>query len=434
MSDTIIKVDGISKEYRIGGTKVAGGNLRESVVNFCREQAETLKSILSGAAPDSGTEKFWALDDVSFEVKEGEVVGIIGRNGAGKSTLLKILSRITEPTRGWALMNGRVGSLLEVGTGFHQALSGRENIFLSGAILGMARSEIKKKFDEIVDFAGIDKFIDTPVKRYSSGMQVRLGFAVAAHLEPEILIIDEVLAVGDVAFQRKCLGKMDEVSKSGRTVLFVSHNMPAVRSLCTRSILLEEGKLVYDGSSDTCIDKYMERNISMRRDGDLSFFRRDRITDATNAFMKNIRVTGGQRVDEHLPSFTSGEDVEIVMEYEVRRPVRGASLTLNLNKLEGDKVSVIYTGDKDLAVDMEPGTSEVKCRIKGLPLTPGLYQMNFGLNESGSKGRATDYLVGVPLFEISEVPETGGNFPHRPWGAVQWSDVEWVMPCDVEGR
>ena len=212
----------------------------------------------SSAESDRGTaDEFWALKDVSFEVQPGEVIGIIGRNGAGKSTLLKVLSRITEPSEGWIEMRGRVGSLLEVGTGFHPELTGRENIYLNGAILGMSRREIARKFDEIIAFAEIEKFLDTPVKRYSSGMFVRLAFAVASHLEPEILIVDEVLAVGDAAFQKKCLGKMDKVSRTGRTVLFVSHNMAAIKALCHRAILFDAGRVDHDGCVDDAVNRYL---------------------------------------------------------------------------------------------------------------------------------------------------------------------------------
>ncbi|RME47458.1 MAG: ABC transporter ATP-binding protein, partial [Chloroflexi bacterium] len=253
MSDIAIRVEHLSKRYRIGQLHRPHDTLRDSIADFGLRIADWLsrranpKSKIQNSKSD---DTIWALRDVSFEVKRGEVVGIIGRNGAGKSTLLKILSRITEPTSGRAEIHGRVGSLLEVGTGFHPELTGRENIYLNGAILGMRKREIDRKFDEIVAFAEIEKFIDTPVKRYSSGMYVRLAFAVAAHLEPEILLVDEVLAVGDAAFQKKCLGKMGDVAKEGRTVLFVSHNMAAITSLCQRAIWLEEGKIKEDGSAE----------------------------------------------------------------------------------------------------------------------------------------------------------------------------------------
>ncbi|MEP7236274.1 MAG: ABC transporter ATP-binding protein [Ferruginibacter sp.] len=269
MTDTIIKVENLGKSYLIGHERTQGYvALRDVLAQKTKGAFRGVKNMLTGNQLISGTdiEEFWALKDINFEIKKGDAVGIIGRNGAGKSTLLKILSRITDPTTGRIELDGRVASLLEVGTGFHPELSGRENIFLNGAILGMSRSEIKSKFDEIVDFSGIEKFLDTPVKRYSSGMYVRLAFAVAAHLEPEILVVDEVLAVGDADFQKKCLGKMDDVAKKeGRTVLFVSHNMGAIESLCSTAILLENGKLKYTGDVKETIRNYFVASNVQRR-------------------------------------------------------------------------------------------------------------------------------------------------------------------------
>jgi lipopolysaccharide transport system ATP-binding protein len=253
----IIKVENLSKQYIIGGKQEAYSTFRESLVNTVRLPLNALKR----RNKENGDNRFWALKDINFEVMPGEVVGIIGRNGAGKSTLLKILSRITEPTSGKIELYGRIGSLLEVGTGFHPELTGRENIFLNGAIMGMKREEIAKKFDEIVDFAEIEEFLDTPVKRYSSGMYMRLAFAVAANLEPEVLVVDEVLAVGDAEFQKKCLGKMKSVSdKEGRTVLFVSHNMTAVQSLCAKAILLRDGSIIENGATQDVVDVYNSKN------------------------------------------------------------------------------------------------------------------------------------------------------------------------------
>ena len=237
MNNTAIKVEGLGKKYNIG--KSRSGDLRETIGNFFRKKSEEGKSQSNGSTHEN---EFWALKDVSFEIPQGEALGVIGRNGAGKSTLLKILSKITRPTTGRVELNGRVSSLLEVGTGFHSELTGRENVYLNGTILGMKRKEVKTKFDKIIDFSGVEKFIDTPIKHYSSGMKVRLAFSVAAHLEPEILLIDEVLAVGDVEFQKKCIGKMEDVTKEGRTVIFISHNMEAVSKLCTRALVLNNGR------------------------------------------------------------------------------------------------------------------------------------------------------------------------------------------------
>src|SRR5688500_2508633 len=259
--DPVIQCDGLGKSYLIGhqGTRERYTALRDVFVRQARGVWQATQRALRGQMGVEGDEieKFWALRDVSFEVQQGDVVGVIGRNGAGKSTLLKILSRITEPTGGRVTLRGRVASLLEVGTGFHPELTGRENIYLNGAILGMHRAEIKRKFDEIVCFAEIGRFLDTPVKRYSSGMYVKLAFAVAAHLDPEILIVDEVLAVGDAQFQKKCIGKMQDVSAGGRTVLFVSHNMAAVSSLTSRGIVLDAGRLVFDGTTAAAIETYI---------------------------------------------------------------------------------------------------------------------------------------------------------------------------------
>jgi lipopolysaccharide transport system ATP-binding protein len=246
---TVIRAEGLAKQYRLGEHQAAYGTLRESLAHAGRR--------LTGREHRAGAERVWALRDVTFDVQQGEVLGIVGRNGAGKSTLLKVLTRITSPSAGRVEIRGRVGSLLEVGTGFHPELTGRENIFLNGSILGMKRREIQQKLDEIIEFSGIDRFIDTPVKRYSSGMYVRLAFAVAAHLEPEILLVDEVLAVGDAEFQQRCLGRMEDMSGSGRTVLFVSHNMQAINQLCDRAILLESGSVVADGPASDVVTQYL---------------------------------------------------------------------------------------------------------------------------------------------------------------------------------
>jgi lipopolysaccharide transport system ATP-binding protein len=260
--DVVIRAEGLGKKYIIGHQSAErSSTLRDAIVRSARNWGRSFRDLTRGAASIAGdeTEEFWALKDVSFEIKRGDVVGVIGRNGAGKSTLLKVLSRITEPSEGRVEIKGRIASLLEVGTGFHPELSGRENIYLNGAILGMGQAEIKRKFDEIVDFAEIEKFLDTPVKRYSSGMYVRLAFAVAAHLEPEILIVDEVLAVGDAEFQKKCLGKMQDVAGHGRTVIFVSHNMAAVERLCRTGLLLRNGSLVQAAKTEEVIGLYQKQ-------------------------------------------------------------------------------------------------------------------------------------------------------------------------------
>jgi lipopolysaccharide transport system ATP-binding protein len=332
----IIRVEGIAKRYRLGAEQNAYATLRESLTGAFRKPLRRLRG------RESAGETLWALRDVSFEVAPGEVVGIIGRNGAGKSTLLKILSRITEPTHGRAELYGRVGSLLEVGTGFHPELTGRENIFLNGAILGMGRAEIVQKFDEIVAFAEVSRFIDTPVKRYSSGMYVRLAFAVAAYLEPEILLVDEVLAVGDASFQRKCLDKMREVGRHGRTVLFVSHNMPAVTRLCERTILLDEGGVVEDGPSHQVMGSYLRSGLdttAMREWADLT---KAPGNDIVRLRAVRVRTEDGRvadAVDIRCP-------VGVEMEFEVLEA--GHLLVPNYHFSNEEGATVFVASDPDL--------------------------------------------------------------------------------------
>src|SRR6267142_2829064 len=295
MNDIAIHVEGLSKRYRIGGPQERYRTLRATLTDTATAPWRALRSTFRprGRQHSNGNNAFWALKDVSFEIKRAEVVGVIGRNGAGKSTLLKILSRITEPTAGYADIHGRVSSLLEVGTGFHLELTGRENIYLNGAILGMRRNEIERKFDEIVDFAEVDKFIDTPVKHYSSGMHLRLAFAVAAHLEPDILLVDEVLAVGDIAFQKKCIGKMEDVAAHGRTVLFVSHNLGAVKELCQSGMVLNNGKLDFYGPVVEGLNRYSQSLAEDAGDAPVSDtgWRHVRINGQINSL--NTSVVGG---------------------------------------------------------------------------------------------------------------------------------------------
>lgn len=332
----IIKVDKIAKEYNIGANLASYQTLRDTIVDAVRAPFKR-----QGNRVDSNSSRIWALKGVSFEVARGEVVGIIGRNGAGKSTLLKILSRITKPTAGRVELYGRVGSLLEVGTGFHPELTGRENIFLNGVIMGMKREEIERKFDEIVNFAEVSRFLDTPVKRYSSGMYVRLAFAVAAHLEPEILIVDEVLAVGDAGFQRKCLDKMRDVSQHGRTVLFVSHNMPAITRLCRRSILLDEGKVLKDGPSHQVVSAYLRSGLGT------TAFREwtDREKAPGNDIARLVSVRIRNKGNETSEAADIRKPIGIEMEYEVLRP--GMVLTPNYHLFNEEGVNVFIAADHD---------------------------------------------------------------------------------------
>jgi lipopolysaccharide transport system ATP-binding protein len=309
MSEIAVKIDRVSKRYRLGTMDGVPDTFASALTALIKAPVNNYRRLRRLTHFQEGTEAedvLWALREVSFEVGEGEVIGIVGRNGAGKSTLLKILSRITEPTTGRIEIHGRVSSLLEVGTGFHPELSGRENVYLNGTILGMRKKEIDQKFEEIVEFSGIKKFIDTPIKRYSSGMKVRLAFSVAAHLEPEILIIDEVLAVGDADFQKKCLGKMEHVGRHGRTVFFVSHNMPAVSRLCSRAILLEQGKVVADGSPNEIINRYLNAGIG---------------TNASRLWRDPESAPGG-KIARLLAVRVLTEDGELAESVEVTKPIR----------------------------------------------------------------------------------------------------------------
>jgi lipopolysaccharide transport system ATP-binding protein len=346
MSDTVIKVSSLSKLYKIG-KREEYHTLRDSIARSFFNSFRFLKSPKPDTQ-DLTPNSIWALKDVSFEIKRGEVVGIIGRNGAGKSTLLKILSRITEPTEGYAEIRGRVGSLLEVGTGFHPELSGRENIYLNGAILGMKKAEIERKFDEIVAFAEVEKFIDTPVKHYSSGMYVRLAFAVAAHLEPEILLVDEVLAVGDARFQRKCLDKMQDVGRQGRTVLFVSHNMPAVTRLCPRTILLDSGEVLRDGPSYKIVSAYLGSGLgttAVREWPDLS---KAPGNDIVRLCSVRVRTEDGRISD----AIDIRQTVGIEMQFEVLTP--GHVLVPNYHFFNEEGVYVFIASDQDPAWRRHP--------------------------------------------------------------------------------
>ncbi len=366
MSDLALRVDQLGKSYRIahaqpGQTAGRYKTLQEDLLGLPRGLWTAVRG-RNGAR----RETVWALKDVSFEVKQGEVLGIIGRNGAGKSTLLKILSRIAEPTEGHAEVYGRVGSLLEVGTGFHSELTGRENIFLNGAVLGMRRTEIARKFDEIVTFSGVEKFIDTPVKRYSSGMYLRLAFAVAAHLDPEILLVDEVLAVGDAEFQRKCLDKMKDVTREGRTVLFVSHNMAAVRSLCERTLLIDQGQIVLDGSTDAAVNQYLGRNLvtgTVVRGEELDAKAQGHLFHGQTYFRCN-EIMLQDRNGEPRDQFESDEDIVVSILYDCFRAVPTFRLVVEVVNNEG--VDLLQTENLDdpsnyQFISLNPGSYRSEC-------------------------------------------------------------------------
>jgi len=378
MGDVIIKVENLGKCYIIGHQKTERYTalrdvLTNSVKNFYHKTREMIKG---GSMVEGDEEEFWALKDLNFEINQGDRVGIIGRNGAGKSTLLKVLSRITEPTRGRISIKGRVASLLEVGTGFHPELSGRENIFLNGAILGMGRAEIKKKFDEIVAFAEVEKFLDTPVKRYSSGMYVRLAFAVAAHLEPEILVVDEVLAVGDVQFQKKCLGKMEEVSKNeGRTVLFVSHNMQAVSNLCQKGIYLVNGKISMLGEIDKTIEYYLQQNDSITSYDEVKTQISEIKTDR-DFKLNNIALYQEER--EVFSSVANGKDLQIDVHYELFTRSTGFRVFLDLCDDMGTILFRSFHDEETGGISyMEPGKYISTIRIPANLLAPIMYDCRF---------------------------------------------------------
>ncbi|MHB1317410.1 MAG: ABC transporter ATP-binding protein [Anaerolineae bacterium] len=376
MSDVAITVENLGKEYRIG-TRERHDTLRDAVAGaFRRSRAPASAASASGRSDvetlrRSDGEAFWALKDVSFTVRRGEVVGVIGRNGAGKSTLLKILSRITEPTTGRAVIHGRVGSLLEVGTGFHPELTGRENIYLNGAILGMRRTEIDRRFDEIVAFSEIERFLDTPVKRYSSGMYVRLAFAVAAHLDPEVLIVDEVLAVGDAAFQKKCLGKMGDVAGEGRTVLFVSHNMAAVQNLCQRTMVLRDGEVALLADSSTAIGEYLSRYRGVGS----GIFDSSRAvtTGGTRARITDCQIASG------MPETGQPFALEIVVERPAGVPAMLGELSVTFSTVQGAHVLQAYSAHMGNGLVFRDGITRVRMELASLQLVPDDYWVDLWL-------------------------------------------------------
>jgi lipopolysaccharide transport system ATP-binding protein len=377
MNDIAIQVENLSKCYRLGIRKNGYRTLRESIMGALSHpllKKQRAKSIeqrvnetkLFALRSPLSADHIWALKDISFDVNQGEVVGIIGPNGAGKSTLLKILSRITEPTKGRAEIHGRLGALLEVGTGFHSELTGRENIFLSGAILGMGKAEIRHKFDEIVAFAEVDKFIDTPVKHYSTGMMVRLAFAVAAHLEPEILLVDEVLAVGDMAFQKKCLGRMEETTKGGRTVLFVSHNLGAVRQLCSRVIWLDRGIIMAQGDAEKVIARYQEE-----------FSRGFIISNMESEALRVESVVLRDREGEAKTSFRPGEDLAVEINFYAKQRIPRPFFWINVVGPYGSLfgANMLFDGH---CPDFIEGKGKVGCVLRNIPLVPQTYSIRMG--------------------------------------------------------
>ena len=413
----IISVENLSKAYRIGAKEevpdtlvgAAKGILKAPFKNLSR-----LRGLDTSASSDEGSESdiLWALKDVSFEVNEGDVVGIIGRNGAGKSTLLKVLSRITEPTSGRAVIRGRVSSLLEVGTGFHPELTGRENVYMNGTILGMTKKEIDRKFDEIVDFSGVEKFLDTPTKRYSSGMRVRLAFAVAAHLEPEILIVDEVLAVGDVQFQKRCIGKMHEVAKTGRTVLFVSHNMAAVESLCSDGIMLTSGQVSLIGSAKEVVERYREQAFSSA------------LAPTESVFSDSKYIQFAELVNEkgdptsHIPL---GTLFRLKMRLFSTTTIEVPKIGIGIDTVAGERLLSIHNPTSRRDVDDITGSVTVICDVKQFPLAPGSYVIRIVLTENGQELEAIDNAVQFHIVDGDAFGEGRGFHRGLVVAPSQWS-------------
>jgi lipopolysaccharide transport system ATP-binding protein len=422
MSNIVISVENLSKSYVIGHRSIEGHYMLRDVIarearNFVRKGADLFrgKQIVQG----DEVEEFWALRNVSFQVKEGEIVGIIGRNGAGKSTLLKILSRITEPTQGRVRLCGHVGSLLEVGTGFHSELTGRENIYLNGAILGMAQAEIRRKFDEIVAFAGVEKFLDTPAKRYSSGMYVRLAFAVAAHLEPEILIVDEVLAVGDAEFQTKCLGKMKDVSGRGRTVLFVSHNMSAITSLCTKALWMSDGDQKQFSDTTSVVSSYVA-STGASKNGYMT-------KNYTKASVQLASVISHDDDGTQRNNFHGNEDIYISLNVRVQNQPQKFRMGIRVDSVKYGTIFTSCDADSQPIQIRNIGEYRISCKIPKLLLSPGVYTVT----------AAADVPLAAILFEtnnaltfeISDVGIVGSNISDGARRGVIRPLLTWHDQC-----
>ncbi|MDQ6891342.1 MAG: ABC transporter ATP-binding protein [Acidobacteriota bacterium] len=399
MADVAIRVDGVGKRYKIGGPTESYGSLRDTI---SRALARPFRRPSPKTHPGGDPRSFWALKNVSFELPQGRALGVIGTNGAGKSTLLKVLSRITEPTEGMAEIHGTVSSLLEVGSGFHGELTGRENVFLNGAILGMPKKEIVRKFDEIVSFAEVEKFIDTPVKHYSSGMYVRLAFAVAAHLEPEILIVDEVLAVGDAGFQRKCLGKMNSAAREGRTVLFVSHNMAAIENLCDAGLVLKNGQVIYSGDVDGAVQSYLKASFQ----GEFGS------SDLTNhpgrergmtPIVRSLELRGAESGDGPRDTIQTGTDIVFDIGFDTGARVLDYAF-LAINSSFGERVCTV--GTHISAFDGTfTGNGLLECRLPGLPLAAGEYAVTVAVGTHLPR-RDVDRVENALRFRV----ETGNYF------------------------
>jgi lipopolysaccharide transport system ATP-binding protein len=406
MAKTVISVENLGKKYAIRHFQERYKTVRDSF-------ATGVKNLFRrGDTPSETIQEFWALRGVNFAVDRGEIVGVIGRNGAGKSTLLKVLSRITEPTEGRALVHGQVGSLLEVGTGFHQELTGRENIYLSGAILGMKKAEIRRVFDEIVAFSEVETFLDTPVKRYSSGMYLRLAFAVAAHLQPDILFVDEVLAVGDATFQKKCIGKMSEVAQSGRTVVFVSHNMGVVSALCSRVILMANGSVAADGKAREVIQEMLPKQMAASTD--LSRLRSRGMGEAVRFSSISLESHTGSTILFQTP-------LRFRLRIEASRRHQGLSIGASVFNALGVAVATLFTTE---TFDIEAGENlDLLLTVPSFNLSPDFYHAGFSIGSGGGATfrRDLDIVIGEPTFEIS--PVSGDESHLAQWQAAAWGNI-----------
>ncbi|HEX6502556.1 MAG TPA: ABC transporter ATP-binding protein [Terriglobales bacterium] len=420
----ILEIGNLSKQYVLGRARRRDDSLRELLVSTLRKPLD----LLMGKDGPKQT-PFWALRKVSFDVREGEVLGVIGRNGAGKSTLLKIMSRITDPTEGFIKVRGRLSSLLEVGTGFHPELTGRENIFLNGAILGMRKTEIVSKFDEIVAFSEIERFLDTPVKRYSSGMYVRLAFSVAAHLNPEILVVDEVLAVGDMSFQKKCLGKMSEVSKGGRTVLFVSHNMAAVQNLCATAIVLSQGQLTFHGPSKDAIDFYLH---SVRGEGS-----QGHAIDISNARRGSGLEPVLQRVEFYTHGNTPvcgtlpmGDSLQIRVHFVLPKMLEKIEVGIGFDSMFGQRIFTAHTGfEPGYSFEERIGPQTYVCNIPALTLVPGEYSIRVWVDASSDSLDIVDDAARLQVIE-SDYYGTG----RVPWNGTFVLPHQWYLEQGISAR
>lgn len=426
--DTVIRVENISKQYRLG--EVGTGSIKDDFKRWryrlMGKEDPFLKvgEVNDRSKKSSNSEYVWALRDISFELERGDVLGIIGKNGAGKSTLLKILSRTTGPTTGSMKIKGRMASLLEVGTGFHPELSGRENIFLNGAILGMRKYEIKKKIDEIIDFSGVERYIDTPVKRYSSGMYVRLAFAVAAHLEPEIMIVDEVLAVGDAEFQKKALGKMKQVALSdGRTVIFVSHSMPAIRNLCNKGILLKNGTISFSGDIEKTVSAYLVTDQQSNAVAESIEFSTNRTGDSAVKFADfYIENLHGERADRVI----TGEDIVLVFKLKVNASdVKDIDIGFSFEDEDDTPLANLYSSFQDVFFSMSEGYHIVKCRLNHFPFAPGKIFVRGRIIANGNESDYLKDVLGILEVEMGDFYKTGSP-GQRDWGAKVLFTGDWT--------